>query len=69
MRRCRDRDEIAARAGFAAGEMHLQNAKTGSFAEHPRPSRRIELVCPGIERQRVGAIRTAERANVGEFGQ
>ncbi len=68
-RRRRDLDQIAARAGLAAGEMHLQHAERRGLGEHPRPGRGVELVVALLERQRIGAIRTAERAAVRQLGQ
>ena len=61
--------EIAARTGLAARQMHLQDAKLRRFAEHPRPCRGVEFVPSRIERERVRAIRAAERTTVGELGE
>ena len=36
----RDVDEIAPRAGLAAGQMHVQHAERRRLLEHPRPGRR-----------------------------
>jgi outer membrane immunogenic protein len=56
-----DVHEIAPRAGLAARQMHLQDAKLRRFAENAQPGRGIELVRSCIERKRVRAIRAAER--------
>ena len=62
-------DEVAPRARLAAGEMHLQDAERRGLAEHPRPGLRIEFVASRIERERIGAIRTAERTTMRQLGQ
>ena len=69
VRRGGDVDQIAPRTGLAAGEMDLKNTEAGGFRKHPRPGLRVEFVGPRIERQRVRAIRTAERAAVRQLGQ
>ena len=45
------------------------HAKLRRFAEHPRPCRGVEFVPSRIERERVRAIRAAERTTVGELGE
>ena len=64
-----DHDEIAPRAGLAARQMHLQDAKLRRFAENAHPGRGIELVLSRIERERVGAIGAAERTAMGQLGE
>ena len=64
-----DLGEIAPRGRLAAGQMHLQHAESGRFAEHPRPGRGVEFIVALVERERIGAIGTAERAPVRQFGQ
>src|ERR1700730_3660810 len=64
-----DLDKVTPRARLAAGEMHLQHAECRSFIEYPRPCRRIKLAPARIERQRVGAIRTAERTAVRQLSE
>src|SRR5215831_9890149 len=64
-----DVDEIAPRAGLAARQMHLQHAKLRRFAEDAQPGRGIELVRSCIERERVRAIRAAERTAMGQLGE
>ena len=69
MRRCHDRDEIASRTRVAAGEMHLQNAERRGLGEHARPGLRVKLASSRVERERVGAIRTAQRTAVRKLGK
>ena len=69
MRPCHDRDEIAPRTRLAAGEMHLQNAECRGLGEHPRPGLRVKLASSRVERERVGAIRTAQRTAVRKLGK
>ena len=68
MRRCHDRDEIAPRTRLAAGEMHLQDAECRGLGEHPRPGLCVKLASSRVERERVGAIRTAQRTAVRKLG-
>ena len=65
----RDLDKIAARARLAAREMNLQDAEAGGFLEYARPGLGVELVGARFERQRVRAVRTAERATMRQLGQ
>ena len=62
-------DEVAPRTRLAAREMHLQHAERRRFVEDARPGRGIEFVRARIERDRIGAIRAAERATVRQLGQ
>ena len=64
-----DLGQIAPRRRLAARQMHLQHAEPGRFAEHTRPGRGVELVGARVERDRVGAIRTAERTTMRQLGQ
>src|SRR5262249_20790527 len=61
--------EIAARARLATGEVHLQDPERARLMEHPRPGRGVELVVAGVKCKRVGTVRAAERATVGQLGQ
>src|SRR5438067_468264 len=65
----RDVDEIAPRAGLAAGEMYVHHAEAGRFLEHPRPGRSVELAVARLERERIGAIRTTERTTMRQLRQ
>jgi hypothetical protein len=49
--------------------MHLQHAEPRRLGEDPRPSLRVELVGARIERQGIGAIRTAQRTAVRQLSQ
>jgi hypothetical protein len=69
MRAGSDVDEIATRARFAARQVHLQHPRLRRFAENAQPGRGVELVLPCIERERVRAIRAAERAAMGQLGE
>ena len=62
-------DNVAPRRRLAAGEMHMQRAERGGLAEHPLPGFAVELGARALERQRIGAIGTAERAAMGELDQ
>src|SRR5262245_37663210 len=53
--------EVPPRAGLAARQMHLEDAKAGRLAEDAPPSRGVEFVLSRIERERVRAIGAAER--------
>src|SRR5262245_46748800 len=65
----RDVDEVAARAGLAARQMHLQDAKPRGLAEDAHPGGGVELILSRIERERVGAIGAAERTAVSQLGE
>jgi hypothetical protein len=69
MRCRRDGREIAPRARLTAGQMHLQYAERGGLCKYACPSLRVELVGSRIERQRIGAVRTAQRTAVRQLGQ
>ena len=64
-----DLGQIAPRRRLAAGQMHLQHAEARRFAEHPRPGRGVEFVGARVERERIGAIGTAERTTMRQLGQ
>ena len=57
------------RRGLAAGKVHLQDPERSRLPEDARPGRSIELVFAAVERQRIGAIRAAERTAVRELGE
>jgi hypothetical protein len=69
MGRRRDLDEVAPRRRLAARQMDLQHAEACGLGEHARPGSGIELIRARIERQRIGAVGTAERAAMGELRQ
>ena len=62
-------DDVAPRRRLAAGEMDMQRPERGGLAEHPLPGFRIEFRAGALERQRIGAIGTAERTAMGELDQ
>ena len=47
----------------------MQRAERGGFAEHALPGLAIELIAWALERHRIGAIKTAERAAMRELDQ
>jgi len=49
--------------------MDLKHAECCRFREHARPGLGVKLAFTRIKRQRVGAIWTAERATVRQFGK
>jgi hypothetical protein len=49
--------------------MHLKNAESGGLLKHTRPGLGIEFVRARIERERIGAIRTAQWAAMRQLGQ
>ena len=57
------------RPRLAAGEMHLQNAECRGLGEHPRPGLCVKLASSRVERERIGAIRTAQRTAVRKLGK
>src|SRR5208282_5942784 len=59
--------DVAPRRRLAAGKMHMQRPERGGLAEHPLPGLAVELGARALQRQRIGAIGTAERAAVGEL--
>ncbi len=61
--------DVAPRRRLAAGKMHMQRAERGGLAEHPLPGLAVELGARALQRQRIGAIGTAERAAMGELDQ
>src|SRR5215211_4662001 len=64
-----DLDEVAPGGRLAARQVHLQHTERGCFAKDARPGGEVELVLARIERERIGAIGTAERAAMGQLGQ
>ena len=68
-RRLDDFGQVAPRRGLTSGQMDLQNAERGRFPENPCPGRRIDLVVAPVERQRIRAVGTAERAAMRQFGK
>ena len=62
-------DDVAPRRRLAAREMDMQRAERGGLAEHALPGLRIEFPAGALERQRIGAIGTAERTAMGELDQ
>ena len=47
----------------------MQRAERGRLAEHALPGLAVELIARALERHRIGAIKTAERAAMGELDQ
>jgi hypothetical protein len=54
-----DLDKIAARCGFAAGEMDVNDAELGGLGEDALPGGGIEFLGARFEFQRIGAIGSA----------
>ena len=69
MRRRHEIDQIAPRTGLAAGEMNLQHAERRRLADTRAQVAVSSSVGTRIERERIGAIRTAERAAVRQLGK
>src|ERR1700720_990382 len=49
--------------------MHLQDAERRGLGKHPRPGLCVKLTSARVERERVGAIRTAQRTAVCKLGK
>src|SRR5262249_17601134 len=64
-----DVDEIAPCRRLTAGEMNLQHPEPGRLVEHACPRRLIKLRLPRLERERIGAVGTTERAPMRELRQ
>ena len=47
----------------------MQRAERGGLAEHALPGFAVELGARALERDRIGAIETAERAAMGQLDQ
>jgi hypothetical protein len=62
-------DKVPACARFPAGEVDLQNPERRRLPEGPSPSLRIKFAASRIKGNRVGAIWTAERATMRQFGE
>ena len=62
-------DNIAPRRRLAAGKVDVQRAERGGLAEHALPGLAVELIARALERDGVRAIKTAERAAMGELDQ
>ena len=62
-------DDVAPRGRLAAGKMDVQRAERGRLAEHPLPGLAVEFGAGALERERVRAIGTAERAAMGQLDQ
>ena len=65
----REFGDVAPRRRLAAGKMHMQRAERGGLAEHPLPGLAVELGARALQRQRIGAIGTAERAAMSELDE
>src|SRR5262245_15534347 len=65
----RDVDEIAPRRRLPAGEMSLQHAERSRLVKDPKPRPKVKLLLTRLERERIRAIRTSERAAVGQLRQ
>src|SRR5271155_666960 len=62
-------DNVAPRRGLSTGEMHMQRAERGRFAEHLLPGFAVKFIAGALKRHRIGAIETAKRATMGQFDQ
>ena len=62
-------DDVAPRSRLAAGKMDVQRAERGGLAEHALPGLAVKLIAGALERHRIGAIETAERAAMGKLDQ
>src|SRR3954451_21688814 len=62
-------DEVLARRGLAAGEMHLEHADLGEFAQDFFPFLGGQLLARAVELDRVGAIGTLQRAAMRDLEQ
>ena len=60
---------ILTRSRLTTGEVDLQHADLGEFAQHLLPFVGAEFGVGAIELQRIGAIRTLQRAAMRQFGQ
>ncbi len=70
MRRRDEVDEVAPRARFAAGEMHLQTRRVPAASSNTRAQVGVSSSSsPRIERERIRAIRAAQRTAVRQFGK
>jgi hypothetical protein len=49
--------------------MHLQHAEHDRLVEHPCPRARIKLLFARLERERIGAVGTTERAAMRELSE
>ena len=47
----------------------MQRPERRGLGEHPRPNRRLEFGARTLERERIGAVGTAERATVRQLDQ
>ena len=65
----REFGDVASRRRLAAGKMHMQRPERGGLAEHPLPGLAVEFGARALQRQRIGAIGTAERTAMGELDQ
>src|SRR5260370_21674198 len=64
-----DLGDVAPRRGLAAGKMDMERAQRGGLAEHAFPRLSVDLRARALERQRIGAIRAAERTAMGELDE
>src|SRR6185312_551490 len=62
-------DQVLARGRLAAGEVHLQHADLGEFAQHPLPFLGRKLGRGAVELDRVGAIGALQRTAMRQFQQ
>ena len=65
----REVDDVAPRCRLTAGEMHVQRAERGRFAEHALPGLAVKLIAGALERDGVRTIKTPERAAMGQLDQ
>ncbi len=61
--------QVASGSRFTAREVHMQNAHRGGLLKHADPGFGIQFLRLADHLKRVGAIRTFQRAAMGEFRQ
>ena len=66
---CSKLHRVAACARLASREVHLHDSQLRGLVEHTHPGLGVELVLARLECKRVGAIGTAERTTVCQFGE
>ncbi len=65
---CRDQlNQITANQRLASGEMKMQHTQSPGLPEHSLPVFRRQLVFSAVQRDRIGAIETVQRAAVGQL--
>ena len=64
-----DRQQVVPLERLATGEVQLQHAQVARLVEHPQPILQRQLVRVAGQLERVRAVRTVQRAAVGELSQ